>query len=278
MPRDLLPKVRAALEGRYAIEAEIGRGGAARVYLARAPDGGKVALKILRPELLVSVTAERFLREIQFVSRLDHPNICRLIDSGQQDWLVYYVMPFIEGPSLKQYLQRFRTMEGETLEQLAHDLLDALQHAHTRDIVHRDVKPENVILTSSGPILLDFGIARAIAVSGSSRITRTGIAVGTSTYMSPEQISGEQDIDHRSDLYSLGCVLFESASGRAPFADPNEGLVLHQHLTRMPPNLQALAPALPARFCDGIQRSLAKQREARWGSAAEMMAGMGLSA
>jgi serine/threonine-protein kinase len=272
MPRDLLPLVRQALAEQYQVEREIGRGGAAVVYLAKTTAGGQpVALKVLRPELAVTVAAQRFLQEIRFISRLSHPNIGTLIDSGEKDWLIYYVMPFWEGPSLKQYLVKYRRLQMADALRLAHDLLDALAHAHAQNIVHRDVKPDNVILTPGGAVLLDFGIARAIALSGQTNLTRSGIAVGTSAYMSPEQITALRELDHRSDLYSLGCLLFEAVSGRGPFSHPNEAVVLNRHLNEPAPSLRSLVPETPAAFDKAVARALAKRPEDRWPDAKAML-------
>jgi eukaryotic-like serine/threonine-protein kinase len=266
--------VRQALGDRYHVEREIGRGGAARVFLAKTPTGVSVALKVLHPELLVSVTADRFLREIRLVSQLDHPNIGRLLDSGECDWLVYYVMPYVEGPSLKAYLTRYGRLSLSDTLRSARDLLQALGHAHERAIIHRDVKPDNIMLAPTGVVLLDFGIARAIEVSGSERLTRSGIAVGTSSYMSPEQIAGAQDIDYRSDLYSLGCVLFECLAGRPPFQHQSEVAVLQMHRNNEAPDIATLRLDAPAEWPRVISRALAKDREERWGSAREMLAAL----
>jgi len=271
MPRDLLPLVRQALADRYTIEREIGRGGAAVVYLAIAPGGENVALKVLRPELAVTVAAQRFLQEIRFISRLNHPNIGGLIDSGEREWLIYYVMPYWEGPTLQQYLQKYRRLEVDDAMRLGRDLLDALAHAHANDIVHRDVKPDNIVLARGGAVLLDFGIARAIALSGQTHLTRSGIAVGTSSYMSPEQITALRELDHRSDLYSTGCVLFEALAGRAPFAHPNEGVVLNRHLNDPPPDVREFRPEAPAAAAAAIMRAMAKAPEDRWPDALAML-------
>jgi serine/threonine protein kinase len=267
----MLTLVRQAFEGRYEVEREIGKGGNARIFLAREPGGEPVALKILHPELLVSVAADRFLREIKLASRLDHPHIAHLLDSGERDWLVYYVMTYVEGPTLREALsQRGRLGLADTLR-LADDLLDALEHAHGHGIIHRDVKPENVVISpGAGAVLLDFGIGRAVWASGSDRLTRSGIAVGTSTYMSPEQITALQEIDLRSDLYSLACVLFECLAGQPPFAHRNEAVVLQLHLTQLAPDLRSIRPEIPAEVALGIGRALAKRPDERWQSAAAM--------
>ena len=266
----MLSLVRRAFEGHYDVEREIGKGGNARIYLARDPAGAQVALKILHPELLVSVAADRFLREIKLARQLDHPHIARLLDSGEREWLVYYVMTYIEGPTLREHLARVGTLGIAETVRLAGDLLDALEHAHLHGIVHRDVKPDNVVLAERGAVLLDFGIARAVAASGSDRLTRSGIAVGTSTYMSPEQITALKEIDLRSDLYALGVVLYECLAGQPPFVHRNEAVVLQMHLTHPAPDVRALRPDAPAELATGIMRAMTKTPEERWQSAAAM--------
>jgi len=266
----MLALVRKAFQGLYEVEREIGKGGNARIYLARKPQGNPVALKILHPELLVSVAADRFLREIKLASQLDHPHIAKLLDSGERDWIVYYVMTYVEGANLREVMNQGRRMSIADTLRLAGDLLDALDHAHARGIIHRDVKPENVVMSPEGAVLLDFGIARAVWASGSDRLTRSGIAVGTSTYMSPEQITALQELDRRSDLYSLGCVLFECLAGQPPFIHRNEAMVLQLHLTQPAPDLRTLRPEIPAELAGGLTRALAKTPEERWQSAAAM--------
>jgi eukaryotic-like serine/threonine-protein kinase len=266
----MLALVRQAFDGRYQVESEIGRGGNARIFLARDPEGHPVALKILHPELLVSVAADRFLREIKLASQLSHPHIARLLDSGERDWLIYYVMDFVDGQNLRERLDSSRQLSiAETLR-IASDLLDALDHAHQQGIIHRDVKPANVVLSAQGAILLDFGIARAVIASGTDQLTRSGIAVGTSTYMSPEQITAVTDIDHRSDLYSMGCVLYECLAGQAPFVHRNEAVVLQLHLTQPAPDVRTLRSDTPPELATAIAKALAKAPNDRWRSAAEM--------
>lgn len=268
--RDMLTLVRQAFAGRFEVEREIGKGGNARIFLAREPGGEPVALKILHPELLVSIAADRFLREIKLASQLDHPHIAHLLDSGERDWLVYYVMTYVDGATLRELVaRRGRLSVADTLR-VADDLLDALEHAHGHGILHRDVKPENVVIGAQGAVLLDFGIARAVWASGSDRLTCSGIAVGTSTYMSPEQITALKEIDVRSDLYSLACVLFECLAGQPPFVHKNEAVVLQLHLTQPAPDVRTIRPEIPAELAAGLLRAMTKTPEERWQSAAAM--------
>jgi eukaryotic-like serine/threonine-protein kinase len=267
----LLGLVRHAFGDRYEVDREIGRGGDARVFLAVDQAGQRVALKILHPEFLESVQADRFLREIKLVSRLNHPRIARLLDSGEREWFVYLVMDFIEGSSLRDVLGRGRRLSLDDTLRVACDLLDALDHAHRFGIVHRDVKPENVMISpGQGAVLLDFGIARAFATSVSREITRAGLTVGSSSYMSPEQINADRNIDGRSDLYSLGCVLFECLTGRPPFVRRGEAMVLQLHLTEPAPDVRTDRPDVSADFASAITRALAKSPDERWQSAGEM--------
>jgi serine/threonine-protein kinase len=266
--------VRQALGDRYNVEHEIGRGGAARVFSARTPDGRHVALKVLHPQLAASVAADRFFREIHLIAPLDHPNIARLIDYGEEDWVLYYVMDFVEGPTLKQHLASVRRAGISDVLRIAYDLLDALAYAHQRAIVHRDVKPENILLSSRGAVLVDFGIARAVSQAGADRLTRSGFAVGTSAYMSPEQIGGSDDIDARSDLYSLGCVLFEALAGRPPYEDPYEEAVLRLHQTASVPNVTSRRADTPPQLAAAIYRAMAKLPDDRWPSAEAMRAAL----
>ena len=275
MTRDFLAIVQNGLKTRYTVEQEIGRGGGACVFRARDARGTVVALKVLHPELLVSVAADRFLREIEFARKLDHPNIARLLDAGDEGWLVYYTMTYADGPSLRQRLDAGGPLPPADVQRLATDVLGALGYAHERGVIHRDVKPENVVVTSGGAVLLDFGIARAVQVSGGNQLTRAGTTLGTAAYMSPEQIQGGAAVDQRTDLYATGCLLFEAVAGRPPFNHPNLMLVLHQHMHEPVPDLRALRPGTPGAMVDVIARALAKEPEDRWQSAPEMLAALG---
>jgi serine/threonine protein kinase len=268
--RDFLTLVTDQLGDKFTIEREIARGGAARVFLASTTAGEKIALKVLNPQLAVTVTGKRFVREAEFLRGLEHPGIARFLEFGETDLLIYYVMNHIDGPSLGQHLHRVRRASVDDTLKIAVDLLDALHYAHGAGIVHRDVKPENIVLSRGGPVLVDFGIARAIQAAGMDRLTRSGFTVGTSNYMSPEQIQGDTDIDPRTDLYSLGCVLFECLSGRPPFHAPREQAVLRMHLEATPPDIREFRNDTPEELAVAIQRALARERDGRWSDAAAM--------
>jgi serine/threonine-protein kinase len=272
MPRDLLPRVRDALAQLYDVQREVGRGGAARVFLALDRDGREVALKVLHPELQVSIQAERFLREIRLASAIKHPHIAGIIDSGQQDWVLYYVMPFIQGATLRTALQSVRHLPVTDTVRIGDELLDALAAAHAHRVVHRDVKPDNLIVSPMGMVLVDFGIARAIEASATDKVTRSGVAVGTAAYMSPEQARADETMDPRSDLYSTACVLFECLAGQPPFNNANEALLVQEHLERPAPDVRTFRSDVPASMADAIARALQKAPADRWQSADEMRA------
>src|SRR6266536_711589 len=193
--RDLMERVRTPLGDRYTGITPAGRGGNASIFVARDAGGTEVAIKVLHPELAVSVAADRFLREIRYASQLNHPHIARLIDSGETDYLLWYVMPYLAGDTLRQALRRESRLAIPRATFIGAQVLDALEHAHAHGIAHRDIKPENILLAPEGEVLVDLGIARAIATSGDDRVTRSGFVVGTEEYMSPEQAQGAPDAD-----------------------------------------------------------------------------------
>jgi eukaryotic-like serine/threonine-protein kinase len=260
---DLLERLQSALASRYRIERELGAGGMAVVFLAEdLRHRRRVALKVLRPELAAEIGPGRFLREIETAARLTHPHILPIHDSGEAAGFLYYVMPYVEGESLRGRLAREKQLPLDDALRIAREVADALSYAHSQGVVHRDIKPENILLQSGHAVVSDFGIARAItAAAGDARtatLTVAGAALGTPAYMSPEQAAGSRDLDGRSDLYSLGCVLYEMLAGQPPFTGPTVESLLHQHLTAVAPNITAIRPAVPGWVAAAVQRALAK--------------------
>lgn len=267
---DLSQRLQDALADRYRIERELGRGGMARVYLAEdLKHHRRVAIKVLDPEVAAAIGPERFLREIETVAQLTHPHILPLHDSGVADGLLFYVMPYVEGESLRDRLIREKQLPIDDALRIAREVADALSYAHSHGVVHRDVKPENILLESGHAVVADFGIARAVAVAGGATLTGTGIAVGTPAYMSPEQASGSPDLDGRSDLYSLGCMLYEMLAGQPPFTGPTVESLMHQHLNVTPRRVTDLRPSVDRVTCDILARTLAKTPPDRFATAAD---------
>jgi serine/threonine-protein kinase len=265
-PRNAL---NTALTGRYRLDQELGRGGMATVYLAwDLKHERHVALKVLLPELAAALGGDRFLREIRLTARLRHPHILPLLDSGEAAGLLYYVMPYVEGESLRDRLRRERQLAIEDAVRIAEEVADALDHAHQLGVVHRDIKPENILLDGRHAVVADFGIATAASLTGGEKLTATGVVVGTVEYMSPEQAAGEGELDHRSDLYALGCVLYEMVAGHPPFTGTTAQQVIARHLIDTAPSLEAARPGLPAPVARAIERALAKAPADRFGSAA----------
>jgi eukaryotic-like serine/threonine-protein kinase len=256
---DVLDLLRTALEGRYAVERLIGQGGMATVYLARdIRHERSVAIKVLRPELAASIGADRFLREIRVAAQLQHPNILALYDSGEASGFLYYVMPFVQGESLRALLDRETQLSLPDAIQLTCDIADALYCAHGKQVVHRDIKPENILLQDGRPLVADFGIARAVSEAGGEQLTETGMAVGTPHYMSPEQALGGERIDGRTDQYSLACMLYEMLVGQPPFHGPNAMAILARHSMEAVPSLQVVRSSVPDEIEDAIMRALEK--------------------
>src|SRR5438876_8212320 len=272
--RDLIDRVRKALAERYTVVTALGRGGNACIFAATDRTGEQVAIKVLHPELTVSVAADRFLREIRYASQLHHPHIAPLLDSGETEYLLWYVMPYVPGETLRQALRRDRMLPVGRGVCIACEVLEALSHAHEHGLAHRDIKPDNIVLAAEGAVLVDFGIARAIAHSGEDRVTRSGFVVGTEEYMSPEQAQGSPDVDGRTDLYSLGVVLFEALAGRPPFSSPSAAAVLDMHQHQPAPDLHGVRRDVPKPLAAVVARALAKSRNDRWQTAAEMRAAL----
>jgi serine/threonine protein kinase len=215
---DLLARLSATLAGRYTIERELGRGGMAHVFLAHdLRHDRSVALKVLRPELAAALGPERFLREIALAAPLAHPHILALLDSGDADGLLYYVMPHVEGESLRARLDRESQLPLDDTLRIGQEVAGALDYAHRHQVVHRDIKPENILFQDGLAVVADFGIARALIGAGTRPLTQSGLTVGTPSYMSPEQAAGDAQVDGRSDVYSLGCVLYEMLAGEPPY-------------------------------------------------------------
>jgi eukaryotic-like serine/threonine-protein kinase len=260
--------LQSALEGRYVLERELGRGGMATVYLARDLRHDRpVALKVLDPALAATLGPERFVREVQLTARLQHPHILPVFDSGQAAGQLWYTMPYVEGESLRNRLNREKQLPLEDALQFTRNVLAALSYAHAHGIVHRDIKPENILLESGEAVVADFGVAQAIEAAGGEKLTATGLAVGTPVYMSPEQAAGGA-VDARSDLYSLGCVLYEMLAGAPPFTGPTAQAVLARKSMEAVPSLRAVREAVPEAIEHAITTVLAKVPADRYANAA----------
>jgi eukaryotic-like serine/threonine-protein kinase len=267
---DAFADLNASLAGHYIIDHELGRGGMALVYLARDVKHERfVALKTLRPELAVALGADRFLREIKLAARLQHPNILPVYDSGNAAGTLYYVMPFVEGESLRDRLEREPQLPVDDALQIAKEVAEALAYAHTHDVVHRDIKPENIMLSGGHAIVADFGIARAISAAGGDKLTQTGLAIGTPAYMPPEQAAGTGHVDRRSDIYSLACVLYETLAGQPPFTGPTAQAIMARHSLDSVPRLKVVRDAIPDDLEAVIERALEKVPADRYQTSGE---------
>jgi serine/threonine-protein kinase len=270
---ELLERLSRALADRYRIERELGRGGMAVVFLARDLRHDRpVALKVLSPELAAVLGTERFLREIQVAANLTHPHVLPLLDSGQADGLLFYTMPFVEGPTLRRRLEQQRQLPLEEVLRIAREVASALDYAHRRGVVHRDVKPENVLLADGHAMVADFGLARALEAAAGPRLTASGVVLGTPAYLSPEQAAGSQATDGRADQYALGCVVYEMLAGQPPFTGPTAESLVHQHLNVAPRTVTELRPAVPAVLADALARALAKNPADRFETTAAFAA------
>jgi Tol biopolymer transport system component len=272
---DPLARLQGALADRYAIERELGAGGMATVYLARDLRHDRaVAIKVLRPELAATLGAERFLLEIKTTAQLTHPNILPLLDSGEADGLLYYAMPYVEGESLRGRLSREQQLPLVEALRITREVADALGYAHSHGVIHRDVKPENILLESGHAVVADFGIARAVRAAGGEKLTQTGFTVGTPEYMSPEQAAGNADLDGRSDLYSLGCVLFEMLSGVMPYSGGTPLEILAKKLSAPAPRVSVGRKAAPGPVEAVLTKVLATAPEDRFATAGDFVAAL----
>jgi len=267
---DPFAELNAALPDHYVIDRELGRGGMALVYLARDTRHERfVALKTLRPEIAIALGRERFLREIKLAARLQHPNILPVYDSGDAGGTLYYVMPYVEGESLRDRLDREPQLPVDDALQIAREVAEALSYAHEHDVVHRDIKPENIMLSGGHAIVADFGIARAVSAAGGDKLTQTGLAIGTPAYMPPEQASGSGQVDRRSDIYSLACVLYETLAGQPPFTGPTAQAIMARHSLDAVPRLKIVRDAIPDDLEVVIERALEKVPADRYQTSGE---------
>jgi eukaryotic-like serine/threonine-protein kinase len=273
---DPLAILKIALADRYAIMRELGRGGMATVYLAQdLKHPRQVAIKVLRSEVVGALGADRFLKEIEVVSRLQHPHILGLLDSGSAGDVFYYVMPYIDGESLRHRLSQESQLAVDQAIALAQEVAEALQWAHDRGIVHRDIKPENILLSGGHALVADFGIAKALNAAGGEKLTETGLSLGTPHYMSPEQASATPSLDGRADIYALGCVLYEMLAGTPPFTGPSAQAILARHSVDPVPNLRTVRSTVTRELERVIRRALAKVPADRFASADEFAAALG---
>jgi serine/threonine-protein kinase len=272
---ELMEHLSGAIAARYKIQRELGQGGMAKVFLAHDQKYDReVAVKVLRPDVAAGVGAARFLHEIQTAARLHHPHILPLYDSDQAGGLVYYVMPYIKGETLRQRLEREGQLPVNEAIQLAREVLDALSYAHGANVVHRDIKPANILLDAGHAVVADFGIARAIGEGEST----TGHVIGTPAYMSPEQIDGSKYLDGRTDIYSLGCVLFEMLVGQTPYRGATLTAVIANRLTSPIPSARAAREVVPEAVDAALKKSMATLPADRFSTAAQFSEALGTSA
>ena len=270
---DQLERVSTALGASYRLEREVGMGGMATVYLAQdLKHDRKVALKVLRPELTAAMGTDRFPREIHIIAQLQHPHIVPLYDSGEIGGFLFYVMPFVEGESLRARLARSGPLGVSETVRLLHEIVDALAYAHAHGIVHRDIKPDNVMLSGRHAAVTDFGVAKAVSASAGDKLTTVGIAVGTPQYMSPEQAMAEPVIDHRADLYAVGVLGYEMLTGKPAFDAVTAQGMLSAHVLEQPKDVRERRPEVPALLAEALLKCLAKNPADRWQSADELLA------
>jgi serine/threonine-protein kinase len=267
--------VAEALSDRYSLERELGRGGMATVYLARdLHQAQAVAIKVMHPELANALDSERFVREMGIAASLAHPLIVPLYDSGNAGGVPYYVMPYVEGESLYQRLQRERRLSLDDALRITHDVAAALGYAHSRGVLHRDVKPENILLAGGQALVADFGLARAIGAADYKKLTETGVIVGTVYYMSPEQVREDRNLDQRADIYSLGCILYEMLTGEPPYTGLSLTQVIAGILRAPVPSVRRLQPGVPPAVDQAISRALAKSAAERFATMEEFAAAL----
>ncbi|MEE8361652.1 MAG: protein kinase, partial [Gemmatimonadales bacterium] len=270
---DTLDRLKSALADRYAIEREVGHGGMATVYLAQdLQHHRQVAVKVLRPDLAASLGPERFLREIEVAARLTHPHILPLHDSGEAEGFLYFVMPFIEGESLRERLAKEGELPIAEAVRIIREVVDALAHAHAHGVVHRDIKPDNIMLSGRHAMVTDFGVAKAVSeATGRQTLTTAGVALGTPAYMSPEHAAADPHVDHRADIYAVGVLAYELLTGRPPFIGASAQQVLSAHVTEQPEPVTVRRATVPAALDQLVMKCLAKRPADRWQTAEEML-------
>jgi serine/threonine-protein kinase len=263
------------LDDRYLLVEQVARGGMATVYRAEdRQEGGEVAIKLLRPELSMILGPTRFHREIQILSRLQHPNILPLLDSREVGGTLYYVTPFVRGASLRQRLEREGPLRLDQVLGIAADIALALDYAHAQNVIHRDIKPANILLDETRAVLCDFGVARAIVRSATEQLSSSGLIIGTAAYMSPEQAMGSLDIGPASDVYSFGCVVYEMLTGERPFTGATAQAVLARQLSDRPPSPRFSRPDLPVHMEAALLKALAKSPSMRPGTGGELVSAL----
>ena len=271
MTSDRISRLNAALEGRYRVERQVGEGGMATVYLADdVKHERKVALKVLKPELAAVIGADRFLAEIKTTANLQHPNILPLFDSGEADAFLYYVMPYVEGESLRERLDREHQLPVQDAVRIATNVAEALDYAHAHGVIHRDIKPANILLQAGKPVVSDFGIALAVDVLAGGRLTGTGLSVGTPSYMSPEQAMGEGHLGPTTDIFSLGCVLHEMLAGEPPFTGSSAQAVLGKILMGEISSTVSERASVPPHIDAVVARALERVPADRFTQASDM--------
>ena len=267
---DQLARLSQALATSYRIERELGAGGMATVYLAvDLRHQRPVAVKVLRPELAAVLGADRFLQEIRVTANLQHPHILPLFDSGETNGFLFYVMPYVEGESLRHRLQREGQLPVEEAIRIATEVANGLDYAHRHGLIHRDIKPENILLNEGRALIADFGIALAVQTAGGGRLTESGLSLGTPAYMSPEQAAGDRQLDPRTDVYSLGCVTYEMLAGEPPHQGPTAQAIVARIMTEMPRSLAATRPTLPGAVTSAVHRALQRSPADRFGGAGD---------
>src|SRR5512140_3663904 len=262
-------RLRESLSQSYSIDRELGRGGMATVFLAQDSKHDRVvAIKVLHSDLAASLGPDRFLREIKLAARLNHPHILPLFDSGEANGFLYYVMPYVEGESLRERIDRDRQLPIQEAVKHTEAIASALDYAHRQGIGHRDIKPENVMLYENMAMVMDFGIAKAVSAAGTETLTQTGMMIGTPAYVSPEQAAGETNLDGRSDQYSLACMLYEMIAGERPFSGSTPQSIMAKRFTDTPKPLQSLRSSVPANVEWAVSKAMATEPAGRFTTSA----------